>query len=1771
VLLLAVCLALLGAADLTTAKVAPVLGAVDFVSRPYLEAAITAYSYTSDQSSFELSTYADAGTGLALLDDDQVDFSVTPSYTSSASRWRQVPLGLYGLVMTINKNPQPAEPLGYGIPPSFDMTMVVAFYTGDITSWQDPALYDFTGFTDMPQGDIVLLVRNYTDPAVEMASETGVFARALARLDTTGRFGAAYEAHGQLLLPTVLSFVSPSRVAVLAPGANMFTAASTTDRALAYLMAAETAGKDLDANNLLAIQLGAAGAIGFEAPSADSLARALNQFESEGSAETPYGLAIDIAGANISGSWPLAGMAMVMVAQDASASECVYINSLLKFLAWTQTNPAAIKLSTGGNTLTALTTTMRQRAIESMGLVRCDANSALATQYILGVGPDTSAWRSWAQSYDPSSSAFNLRFETTANRKARDSVAAGDVDFAGFIMGTADNVTASVRVLPAGLRAIGCAAASGVRISLSLDLLADILLGTITKWNDTRLAAPADAGSGDIRFVTDTGGDPTLSGGPLGGPVNQAIFAALSALRPGLAATVSSPGVLKWPVELRNTTVVGAGDVTNKLLALPNGLGCDFVDNLLSTRQLLVADMITAQSAKRAVSASGSDVGRALQLTIASLPEQSSTDLSNSMRLLSGVSCAGCWPLGAWMGLAVKQGNVSDCGRTQAMLDWAWWMASDSDSTDVSTMAVATFGSVSSATWGRAAVLSSLATMVCRNEPVFSQYACLSDANTTLCSDHGTCTTTSASSTGSKKVCSCEAGWEGTLCATSVESSSGSNDNTTWIVGVAVGLPVAMLLLLCVIVLVVVALFLIVLPRWRQRPDWWVPLDEIQVTEKLGEGANGEVWRGVWRGSQVAVKYLREDVVRTNVGVTAFYDEVNVCSRLRHPNVVLFMGACMARPQPVILFEYMPLGSLWDLLGNELIPVIPFLLKLKIVHQAARGMHFLHSSGIVHRDLKSLNLLLDNKWNTKVADFGLTRMASASRGFAAPTRNTSPMSVHWMAPELFENPERAHASADVYAFGIIMWEVLTRDRPYRNLAPQAIPMSVAIDGRRPEVPEMTDLAGPLAGPFATYKSLMQGAWAHDPEMRPDFAEILNGIGNMRQLIEGKSSAFSSTDCSSSSASSSLKNHRNFASTGSSRSIRTNSSVATSTSAGDVVGVWDATRGAYGHNQGPDATVKGWYGADPSGANGLACVIVDVTGANILWEERPNEMARALPAFNKIVREQLAAHGGVESSGMPMSADLDRDTRGGAPRKDAFVTPPPAVFSLVFGTIGAALRWCAATQEALVNYNWDDRLLESDPAREETGVDDVVLFRGLCARMGVAWGVARRSVDPLSNTACYLGPATESAVRTCMAAQGGQILVTRTTARRLARDEQMPPNVSFVSTRKARAYYQAVPARLAGRWFGHFTPVTIVPLASDPSAPVQHTESGRRVPSAARGKAVETSDDENDDHDAASFIEDDSDRSDDEGDNDDCPDAGTPQGSQMARAARPFLGSTYLCRWFIRWSQLTLGEEIGVGSFGRVYVGEWARSKGQKVAIKLFLNNKRQSDTGLIDLLKEASILSRLQEGTQHNVLVFMGMCIEPERLCIVTEYMPRGSLRSVLDDRSSKLTWNMRLNMLRHAARGVAFLHGQQPDPVFHRDLKSSNLLVDDDGCVKVCDFGFARTRDEGAAMTRCGTPAWTAPEILRGEQFTDRSDVYSFGIIMWEVLTRAHPYSDRNFMAVAIDVNEGKRPVVPTDCPRDYRKLMKRCWHSDVAKRPSMDAVLDAISAMIADKELPV
>lgn len=251
------------------------------------------------------------------------------------------------------------------------------------------------------------------------------------------------------------------------------------------------------------------------------------------------------------------------------------------------------------------------------------------------------------------------------------------------------------------------------------------------------------------------------------------------------------------------------------------------------------------------------------------------------------------------------------------------------------------------------------------------------------------------------------------------------------------------------------------------------------------------------------------------------------------------------------------------------------------------------------------------------------------------------------------------------------------------------------------------------------------------------------------------------------------------------------------------------------------------------------------------------------------------------------------------------------------------------------------------------------------------------------------------------------------------------------------------------------------------------------------------------------------------------------------------------------SKITLGKRIGKGSFGEVYVGTYL---GTEVAVKKILTNKISPEF-MQEFAREAALMRELRH---PNVVQFIGATMDEPDICIVTEYMSKGSLYHLLHDPNVSISWELVRKIALDAARGMAYLHLRTP-AVIHRDLKSHNLLVDDNWKVKVCDFGLSKIAvDMQATMTACGTPCWTAPEILRNARYTTKADVFSYGIVLWELVTRDEPFAGMPAFQVIFAVGtKGVRLPLPTVCPPELIKLILSCWQEDPSLRPPFSDII--------------
>ncbi|KAK8660795.1 hypothetical protein V6N13_051704 [Hibiscus sabdariffa] len=274
-------------------------------------------------------------------------------------------------------------------------------------------------------------------------------------------------------------------------------------------------------------------------------------------------------------------------------------------------------------------------------------------------------------------------------------------------------------------------------------------------------------------------------------------------------------------------------------------------------------------------------------------------------------------------------------------------------------------------------------------------------------------------------------------------------------------------------------------PMLREVSEWEIPWEDLQIGERIGIGSYGEVYRADWNGTEVAVKKLLDQDFSGDA-LVQFKCEVEIMLRLRHPNVVLFMGAVTHSPHFSILTEFLPRGSLYKLLHRPN-PQLDEKRRMRMALDVAKGMNYLHTSHptIVHRDLKTPNLLVDKNWVVKVCDFGLSRMKHHTFLSSKSTAGTP----EWMAPEVLRN-EPANEKCDVYSFGVILWELVTLRIPWKGLNPMQVVGAVGFQNRRLEIPEDVD---PLVA------QIIRECWQTEPHLRPSFAQLMSRLRHLQQL------------------------------------------------------------------------------------------------------------------------------------------------------------------------------------------------------------------------------------------------------------------------------------------------------------------------------------------------------------------------------------------------------------------------------------------------------------------------------------------------------------------------------------------------------------------------------------------------------------------------------------------------------------------------------------------------
>ena len=232
-----------------------------------------------------------------------------------------------------------------------------------------------------------------------------------------------------------------------------------------------------------------------------------------------------------------------------------------------------------------------------------------------------------------------------------------------------------------------------------------------------------------------------------------------------------------------------------------------------------------------------------------------------------------------------------------------------------------------------------------------------------------------------------------------------------------------------------------------------------------------------------------------------------------------------------------------------------------------------------------------------------------------------------------------------------------------------------------------------------------------------------------------------------------------------------------------------------------------------------------------------------------------------------------------------------------------------------------------------------------------------------------------------------------------------------------------------------------------------------------------------------------------------------------------------------------------------------------VAIRRFRPEIYSTPEQQLQFRRELEVLRKLRH---PNVVLFMGACTQSDYpLSIVTELLDT-SLYAMLHTSEQPLVWAQCLQIALDAAKGLVYLHSAKPVPVVHGDVKSINILLDGHRRAKLTDFLVAQSkqRDDERGWQ------WSAPEVLSGQSASAASDVYAFGVILAELVTRQVPYAELGRSADEVEraiVGRGYRPPLPANCPADLVALITACWHQKPASRPTAAQVVEKLNALLA------
>ena len=883
--------------------------------------------------------------------------------------------------------------------------------------------------------------------------------------------------------------------------------------------------------------------------------------------------------------------------------------------------------------------------------------------------------------------------------------------------------------------------------------------------------------------------------------------------------------------------------------------------------------------------------------------------------------------------------------------------------------------------------------------------------------------------------------------------------------------------------------------------------------------------------------------------------QLEIMMGLRHPNVAMLMGySCQRGSAPLLITEYFERGSLYLCLQSKAKNVLDYSLLLRIAVETARGLAYLHSCGIVHCDLKTPNVLINDDWHAKVADFGnsvlllnggvremKSRGASGANsrrqisGFTADrakgettahdgngqvkgeTTATRAASVAWTAPELFAGSTPS-VTADAYAFGVILFELLTRLRPFDGIAQDAVPLLVAIEGKRP-----SDYSG-IGGFPASPPVRLEGGRAPfglDASSR-SLVSLSPGASTRSLSITGGGSKRNLTrrDTSEANLASRLKKAGRTTKANDANLMdrlkraelnhsRRQLEVSMSAPVGSMRAVADRidedSKGEEEDGIEGRSSMQKLADADGNGRESIADAASMISDSLILAQAKAIRMM-AMPTPAESGSNRLPA--------LPSPSTLPIANHRLPPLGSLGPTSPQTSTNSVYSDADSCMS----------SKNGDIGDVGGEGEKQQTSGS--TLQRDGSAKLQRIFEIQEADADAVKVFNSYPGILRETLVE-LMGRCVAQMPEDRPNLPTILKELDAAAASNFAHTKRAGGVVDNDGGDVLHNVNEDWLLKVRLPSSHDQGGGGGHAPS----PLKSRRKSMDGS--------SMSLL------------------SKTPRGGR---------GGSYLARkiWGIKENDLKIGPEIGRGAYGTVYEAVY---QGTHVAVKQINAANQLPERVRTAFRNECSVLASLRH---PNIVLFIGIVDSGAELSILTELCERGSISDMYRrEGKPELSTHrpLALKLAQDMARGMAYLHGRDP-PIVHGDLKSPNVLVTDAIVGKISDFGTSRVRDK--IMTKqVGSPLWSAPEVLQGGRNSEASDVYAFGVIVWELLHWREPFEGLNLLKVALKVTRGSRPVFRPSAAEmipGLHGLVVQCWNKLPESRPDFLELVEDLAAIEED-----